>query len=124
MPTFDNVNPGMNIDHDFKDQARKEKEELASKLDASPVQGDEAVEMPKPSFEMLIQQLAVPALMSMGIIEAPDGQKSRDLDMAKFYIDTLGVLEQKTKGNLTTEEKQMLDMALYEVRMQFVNASK
>lgn len=124
MPTFDNVNPGMNIDNEFKDQARKEKEQLAGEIDGSAAEGDEATELPKPSFEMMIQQLAVPALMAMGVIEAPDGQKTRDLDMAKFYIDTMGILEQKTKGNLTTEEKQMLDMALYEVRMQFVNASK
>ncbi len=124
MPTFDNVNPGMNIDNEFKDQARREKEQLAGKIDGPPAEGDEATELPKPSFEMMIQQLAVPALMAMGVIEAPDGQKTRDLDMAKFYIDTMGILEQKTKGNLTTEEKQMLDMALYEVRMQFVNASK
>ncbi len=124
MPNFDNVNPGMNVDNDFKEQARKEKDQLAGKMENAASAGDETPEIPEPSFELIIQQMAVPALMAMGIIESPDGQRNRDLDVAKLYIDTLGILEQKTKGNLTADEKQMLDMALYEVRMQFVNASK
>jgi hypothetical protein len=124
MPNFDNVNPGMNVDNDFKEQARKEKDQLAGKMENAASADDETPEIPKPSFELIIQQMAVPALMAMGIIESPDGQRNRDLDVAKLYIDTLGILEQKTKGNLTADEKQMLDMALYEVRMQFVNASK
>lgn len=124
MSKFDNVNPGMNVDNDFKEQARKEKDQLAGKMENAASADDETPEIPKPSFELIIQQMAVPALMAMGIIESPDGQRNRDLDVAKLYIDTLGILEQKTKGNLTADEKQMLDMALYEVRMQFVNASK
>lgn len=124
MPQFDNVNPGLNVDNDFKDQARREKEQLAGSMKESASADAESHELPKPSFELIIQQMAVPALMAMGIIESPDGQRNRDLDVAKMYIDTLGILEQKTKGNLTSEEKQMLEMALYEVRMQFVNASK
>ena len=124
MSNFDNVNPGMHVDNDFKDQARREKDQLAGKLENAASTDDETPEMPKPSFELIIQQMAVPALMAMGVIESPDGQNNRDLDVAKLYIDTLGILEQKTKGNLTPDEKQMLDMALYEVRMQFVNANK
>ena len=47
-----------------------------------------------------------------------------DLDLAKHHIDILGLLEEKTKGNLTDEEKKLLDQALYEVRMQYVQIAQ
>ncbi len=134
MPAYDNVNPGLHVDSDFKDQARREKEQLVEKLEGvAPLQpradDDEnaaaaAGEIPPPSFEIIVEQLMVPALMAMGLIETPDGKKTRDMNIAKFYIDTLAILETKTRGNLTDTEKQMLEMALYEARMQFVNANK
>ena len=43
--------------------------------------------------------------------------------MAKHHIDTLAVLEEKTKNNLTPEEQRMLDGALYEARMRYVNVA-
>jgi hypothetical protein len=43
--------------------------------------------------------------------------------MAKHQIDILGILEDKTKGNLTDEEKHLLDAALYETRMRYVNVA-
>ena len=46
-----------------------------------------------------------------------------NLDMAKHHIDTLAVIEEKTKGNLTPEEQRMLDAALYEARMRYVNVA-
>ena len=46
-----------------------------------------------------------------------------NLDMAKFNVDLLGVIEEKTKGNLSAEEQKMLDNALYEVRMRFVSVA-
>ena len=44
--------------------------------------------------------------------------------MAKHHIDTLAVLEEKTSGNLTDEEKKLLDNALYEVRMRYVQVAQ
>jgi hypothetical protein len=44
--------------------------------------------------------------------------------MAKHHIDSLAVLEEKTKGNLSEEEKKMLDAALYETRMRFVSIAQ
>ncbi len=46
-----------------------------------------------------------------------------NLDMAKYQIDLLGVLEEKTRGNLTADEQRIFDAALYEVRMRFVSVS-
>jgi hypothetical protein len=43
--------------------------------------------------------------------------------MAKHQIDILGILEEKTRGNLTPEEKQLLDTALYETRMRYVSVA-
>ncbi|MFW6066159.1 MAG: DUF1844 domain-containing protein, partial [Planctomycetota bacterium] len=47
-----------------------------------------------------------------------------DLDLAKFHIDTMAVLEEKTKGNLSDEEAKLLDQALYETRMTYVEMAQ
>jgi hypothetical protein len=52
------------------------------------------------------------------------GRRMVDLEMAKHHIDTLAMLEEKTKGNVSTEEKQALDQALYETRMQYVQIAQ
>ena len=52
-----------------------------------------------------------------------DAEPVADLDMAKHQIDTLAVLEEKTKGNLTKDEQQSLDSALYELRMRYVSVA-
>jgi hypothetical protein len=46
-----------------------------------------------------------------------------NLDMAKHQLDTLGVLEEKTRNNLSEEEQRSLDSALYEARMRYVNVA-
>jgi hypothetical protein len=51
------------------------------------------------------------------------GGEMLNLDMAKHQIDTLNVLESKTKGNLDTAEQKLLDTALYETRMRFVSVA-
>jgi hypothetical protein len=47
-------------------------------------------------------------------------KKEEDLPQAKFIIDTLGMLQEKTKGNLTPEESKLLENMLYELRTQYV----
>jgi len=60
-------------------------------------------------------------MYAMGMIPDPQsGQRVAVLDLARHHIDMLGVLEEKTKGNLTEEEEQLLSGALYELRMQYV----
>ena len=55
---------------------------------------------------------------------APRGVEPQvNLDMAKFNIDLLGVLEEKTKGNLSPDEQKLLDTALYETRMRYVQVA-
>ena len=63
--------------------------------------------------------------MFLGLIESPvEGGIKIDLDSARELIDLLGLLEQKTKGNLTAEEERMLEEVLAYLRMQYVATSK
>jgi len=79
---------------------------------------------PPIKFEHLVQQLYLSALMQMGAA-TPEGQRPRvDIIGAKQSIDLLGVLEEKTKGNLNDNEARMLETVLFELRMTFLELSK
>lgn len=83
-------------------------------------QGD-SEELPPPTFESLISMLVTQALVALGQI--PIGANPEPvvmLDHAKHYIDLLGMLEEKTKGNLTKAESEMVINVLHEIRMMFV----
>jgi hypothetical protein len=71
-------------------------------------------------FDHLVQSMYMTAMMSMGAGTQP-GEKPRiDLMGARQTIDLLGVLQDKTKGNLTTNEQRLLESALFELRMMFL----
>ena len=79
---------------------------------------------PPIKFEHLVQQLYLSALMQMGAA-TPEGQRPRvDIIGARQSIDLLGVLEEKTKGNLTDNEERMLESILFELRMTFLELTK
>ena len=79
---------------------------------------------PPIKFEHLVQQLYVSALMQMGAM-TPEGQRPRvDIIGARQSIDLLGVLEEKTKGNLSDSEARMLESVLFELRMTFLEITK
>ena len=106
------------IDTEWKKQAREEKEKLAKELRGK------VTEPPAASFAMIVSSFVAQALIALGEMESPvDGQRQLDLDAAKFSIDILQVIADKTKGNLTDDEKKMLDGALYDLRMRYVEAS-
>ncbi len=78
---------------------------------------------PQPTFEQLVQQFYVSGLIQMGA-GTQEGQKPRiDIIGARATIDLLGVLAEKTKGNLSDQEAHMLQAALYELRMAFLEIS-
>lgn len=82
-------------------------------------------QLPEPSFLALADMLAGEAAMCLGLAQAPDGSKLPiDLETARHMIDMLGMLEQKTKGNLTSEEDNVLENILAYLRMQFVALSR
>jgi len=121
------------IDDDWKAQARAEKEKLAQEAEEQAEAGDAAAagpgagprQLPAASIATLVNSVAVQALYALGGMEDPKTKRRYvDLDLAKHQIDTLAVLEEKTKGNLTDEEKRLLDQAIYECRMQYVNIAQ
>ena len=77
-------------------------------------------ELPPASFATLVQSLLTQVLYYLGDLSTRGAEPMINLDMAKHNIDTLSVIEEKTKGNLSDEEKRLLDAALYEARMRYV----
>jgi hypothetical protein len=118
--------PKIIVDEDWKSQVQAEKEALKGQEAANAEDdksGSEAQAMPMPeaSFSVLTTTLASQALVALGQTADPNEEEVPvNLDFAKHCIDTLGVLEEKTKGNLTSEESQLLSRFLHELRMLFV----
>jgi hypothetical protein len=77
------------------------------------------------SFTAFVISLASSAAIHFGDIPDPEGAKRSEpnLDGARQMIDILSMLEQKTKGNLSAEERQVLEQVLYELRLRFVEVS-
>jgi hypothetical protein len=136
--------PSLHIDTDWKKQAQDEKRRLAEQeqkkaaeaaASAGPASAGSAGrragaagsrparEMPPASFAALVNTLVTQALFYLGDLAPQGGEPTVNLDMAKHQIDTLNILEEKTRGNLTEEEQKMLDTALYESRMRYVNVA-
>ncbi len=82
-------------------------------------------EIPEASLNTLLNMLAGEAAMLMGMVESPGGgQLPVDLEAARHMIDMLGVLQEKTRGNLTAEEINQLENVLAYLRMQYVALSR
>jgi hypothetical protein len=81
--------------------------------------------MPEIDFGMFVMSLASSVLMHLGEIENPETrERGGNLPLAKQTIDILGMLRDKTRGNLTQEEAHLLDNLLYDLRMKYVDAKK
>lgn len=81
--------------------------------------------MPEVTFPAFVMSLNTSALYHLGEIADPvTGKKTIDLDIARHAIDTLALMQEKTKGNLTADEEEMLKNILYDIKLRFVNASK
>jgi len=77
------------------------------------------------SFLAFVMSLATTAAVHFGDIEDPNvGKTERNLPAARQMIELLGMLQDKTKGNLDPEEHQFLDQVLYELRMRFVSLAQ
>ena len=113
--------PKIHVDEDWKAQAQAEKARLAEDAAKEAEKEVERGPIPPASFTLLVISLATQARMCLGDIGAgEEGEKHVDLELAKHNIDILGVLEEKTAGNLSEDEKKLLDSALYELRMRYV----
>lgn len=77
---------------------------------------------PIPDFKFFISTLSLQATIFLGQIPNPVTQKTgEDLSQAKFIIDTLGMLQEKTKGNLAKDEAGLLENLLYELRTVYLS---
>lgn len=86
---------------------------------------DASSQLPPASFSSLITMLATQALVALGQMPDPTQNKTVvRLNLARFYIDTLSVLEDKTRGNLVEEEARLLTGLLGDLRMAYITASK
>ncbi len=141
----DQNEPKLIIDEDWKTQVQREKEELnrkkaeqeaAAANTEPPAQASEVgvgqtsdsakadaktQELPPASIAMLIYSLGAQAMAAMGALPLEEGEAPEvNFDLARHFIDLLGVLEEKTKGNLTADENRYLQDTLYQLRLAFV----
>ncbi|HWC18642.1 MAG TPA: DUF1844 domain-containing protein, partial [Terriglobales bacterium] len=72
------------------------------------------------SFDRLVQSLYVTAMLQLGVMHREGENPQPDIIGARQTIDTLGVLKEKTKGNLTPQEENLLQNVLFELRMAFL----
>ena len=76
------------------------------------------------NFSSFLLSLATTGMVHLGEIPEPTtGQKLENLEAASQMIDILGILKEKTEGNLLSEESQLLESLLYELRMKFLSKS-
>jgi hypothetical protein len=81
--------------------------------------------LPEISFINLIFSLSTSVLIQLGEIQDPITQQlAKNLPLAKQTIDLIGMLKEKTKGNLTTDEEKVLENILYDLRIRYVKAAR
>ena len=120
------------VDESWKEQAELEKHaqpkgsaQGAPAVEAVKQQSPEAGESLEARFDMFPSGLAMEAFVAMGDMPHPSTRKqSTNLAQAKYLINLLGILEDKTRGNLTADEEKLLKDILYQLRMRYLAKSK
>jgi hypothetical protein len=109
----------------------KPPEPVRAEAEATPAGVDRRAEreaarvLPPADFATLVLSLGSSAVAYLGEAPAGDDKKpARNLPMAKHAIDLLSVLEEKTRGNLSSEEQQILESLLFDLRLRYVEAVK
>jgi len=129
----DNEDRKIIVDEDWKRQAQREKEQLKAQAEIEKKQkGKESqseippsASLPQGDFTSLVSMIATQALFAMGLITTEKDKKpGTDLKLAKFHIDMLEALEEKTRGNLSDGEEKMLGGTLNQLRMNFVKLAE
>jgi hypothetical protein len=81
--------------------------------------------MPTPTFADLIGLLSAQAMVALGFISSPATHEAEvQLPTARYFIDLLSILEEKTAGQLTKEESGILEETLHSLRMSYMQCSK
>jgi len=109
---MEDIDKNKNIDETWKEAVEKERETL---------KGDDKFVPPEPDFTFFATTLGLQVSIALGYVPNPATDKTEEnLPQAKFIIDTLGMLKEKTAGNLNKEESAHLENMLYELRMQYI----
>ena len=136
--------PSLHIDSDWKKQAQEEKRKLAEAQEkqraeqakaqataqaASPGLSDSAAPGARrggareANFAGLVNSILTQAMVYLGEIAPQGSEPMVNLDIAKYQVDLLGLLEDKTRNNLDPQEQHLLDSALYDVRSRFISVA-
>lgn len=106
---------------DQPEKKAEQKEREAAKTERPRSMGP----LPEVHFSTFVLSLTSSAMLHLGELPDPStNTKSVDLSLAKHTIDILGMLQDKTKGNLKDDEKQLLDHVLTELRLKYVSLTK
>jgi len=111
------------VDDDWKSQVEKEKQVDATSIDAGNAGDDVAsATPPDASFETLVTMLFSQGMAALGQFPGGDNQPAQiNKPFAKYFIDTIELLGEKTKGNVSDDESKMLGEVLHVLRMTFVS---
>ncbi len=119
------------VDESWKEQAEREKHTVVQPAKPQPGQpatpepagmSADTEELPAARFDLFVSGLAMEALVSLGDMPHPTTHKPAvNVRQAKYLIDVLGLLEEKTKGNLSVDEERLLKDALYQLRMRYLS---
>jgi hypothetical protein len=99
-------------------------DESAESVEEGPIESAarRATPLPPPDFSSLVQVFSTQAMIALGVFANPlSGKVERRLEVAKHFIDLLGLIETKTRGNLDPQEKELLEVSLHELRMGYVH---
>jgi hypothetical protein len=105
------------------DQTRSQRDQSAMRAETA--RREAQPPFPEPSFAGLLAMLSTQAMVALGLIPNPSTRKAeKELPLARYFIDLISVLEQKTAGNLESEEAAALEESLHTLRMAYVQRSK
>ena len=103
------------VDEEWKTQVEKEKREAKAKNEP----------YHEPTFTIFLSSISMQAMIALGKLENPVTKKlEKNMEQARFLIDTLSILKEKTKGNLTSEEEKLLEESLFNLRLMYVQTKE
>jgi hypothetical protein len=104
-----------------EEKARLREEEEFQKAAAAASEAKGEVPLPEITFSSFLLSVASSAFLHLGLVPEPGtGELKKDLALAKQTIDILGMLREKTRGNLSSDEENLFDHLLYDLRMQYI----
>ena len=114
-----------NIDESWKNSVEKEKQSTPSPAPAdgkSEIPAEEEQQVPEVDFAGFVSSLAFQGLIFLGEIPNPmaENKVTPNLPQAKYIVDTLLMFREKTKGNLTKEEDDLLGISIYELQIKYI----